>query len=78
MRRTALVSVVALLALVGGPVSRARNPALVGIVNNLHLAAGHAASSRVTKPHVVWKSIPFGPKRRREMAAYSKRHYGTW
>jgi beta-N-acetylhexosaminidase len=28
------------------------------------------------KPHVVWKPIPFGPKRRAEMAAYSKRHYG--
>src|SRR5947209_14624892 len=28
------------------------------------------------KPHVVWKPIPYGPQRRAEMAAYSKRHYG--
>jgi beta-N-acetylhexosaminidase len=29
---------------------------------------------------MVWKPIPFGPKRKREMAGYSKRHYGkrTW
>ena len=28
------------------------------------------------KPHIVWKPIPYGPQRRAEMAAYSKRHYG--
>jgi N-acetyl-anhydromuramyl-L-alanine amidase AmpD len=27
-------------------------------------------------PHVVWKPIPFGPRRKAEMAAYAKRHYG--
>jgi N-acetylmuramoyl-L-alanine amidase len=32
------------------------------------------------KPPVVWKPIPFGDKRKSQMAAYSKRHYGqhTW
>ncbi len=32
------------------------------------------------KPDLVWKRISFGAKRKREMAAYSKRHYGepTW
>jgi N-acetylmuramoyl-L-alanine amidase len=32
------------------------------------------------KPPIVWKPIPFGDKRRSEMAGYSKRHYGqhTW
>ena len=29
------------------------------------------------RPHVVWKPIVFGAKRKAEMAAYSKRHYGT-
>jgi N-acetylmuramoyl-L-alanine amidase len=29
------------------------------------------------KPAIVQKLIPFGPVRRAEMAAYSKRHYGT-
>jgi len=28
------------------------------------------------KPAVVWQKIPFGAKRKRQMAAYSKRHYG--
>ncbi|HEX6788685.1 MAG TPA: peptidoglycan recognition family protein [Gaiellaceae bacterium] len=30
----------------------------------------------VPKPHIVWKPIPFGAKRKAEMAQYSKRHYG--
>jgi N-acetylmuramoyl-L-alanine amidase len=34
--------------------------------------------SRVTRPPIVWRPIPFGPDRRREMGAYSHRHYGTW
>jgi len=50
------------------------------------LLAGPAAPARATpapdaaRPHIVWKKIPFGPKRRHQMAAYSKRHYGvrTW
>ena len=29
------------------------------------------------KPPVTWKRIPFGATRKRQMAAYSKRHYGT-
>jgi beta-N-acetylhexosaminidase len=28
------------------------------------------------KPHIVWKPIPFGPRRRAEMAAYAEKHYG--
>jgi hypothetical protein len=32
------------------------------------------------KPEIVWKKIPFGTKRKRQMAAYSNRHYAerTW
>ena len=32
------------------------------------------------KPPTTWKKIPFGAERKRQMAAYSKRHYGqrTW
>ncbi|HEX5951205.1 MAG TPA: peptidoglycan recognition family protein [Actinomycetota bacterium] len=32
------------------------------------------------KPQIEWKKIPFGAKRKRQMAAYSERHYGerTW
>lgn len=31
----------------------------------------------VARPPIVSHLIPFGPKRKREMAAYSQRHYGT-
>lgn len=30
------------------------------------------------RPPIVWKPIPYGDRRRRQMAAYSRRHYGTW
>jgi N-acetylmuramoyl-L-alanine amidase len=38
--------------------------------------AGTATTLSVRKPPIVWKPIPFGSKRKSEMAAYSKRHYG--
>jgi N-acetylmuramoyl-L-alanine amidase len=39
--------------------------------------SGTAAPARtVPRPHIVWKPIPFGAKRKAEMAAYAKRHYG--
>jgi beta-N-acetylhexosaminidase len=30
------------------------------------------------KPPITWKRIPFGDRRKGQMAAYSKRHYGAW
>ncbi len=39
----------------------------------LLLAAALVAPS---KPHIVWKPIPFGAKRKAEMAQYAERHYG--
>ncbi len=30
------------------------------------------------RPPIVWKPIPYGDRRRRQMGAYSKRHYGDW
>ncbi len=44
------------------------------------IAVALAAAALVTgppKPAIVQRPIPFGPVRRAEMAAYSKRHYGT-
>lgn len=35
-----------------------------------------AALLAPAKPHVVWKPIPFGPRRVAEMRAYAGRHYG--
>jgi N-acetylmuramoyl-L-alanine amidase len=46
-----------------------------------HVTPSNAATARtVPRPHIVWKPIPFGPKRRAETAAYARRHYGisTW
>ena len=42
-------------------------------------AAPHRAAS-AARPRIVWKPIPFGAKRKRQMAAYSWRHYRqhTW
>jgi beta-N-acetylhexosaminidase len=39
-----------------------------------------AGARTVPRPRIVWKPIPYGPKRRAEMAAYARRHYGidTW
>jgi beta-N-acetylhexosaminidase len=34
--------------------------------------------TRVTRPSIVWRRIPFGERRRSEMGAYSRRHYGEW
>ena len=28
------------------------------------------------QPHIVWKPLPYGPRRRAEMAQYADRHYG--
>jgi N-acetylmuramoyl-L-alanine amidase len=45
-------------------------------------SAGRAAAPvhQVSKPPIVRRLIPFPPKRKRQMAAYSERHYGedTW
>jgi hypothetical protein len=39
-----------------------------------------ASERQAPKPRIVKKLIPFPPKRKRQMAAYSERHYGerTW
>jgi N-acetylmuramoyl-L-alanine amidase len=42
----------------------------------LVVAAVTAEAATVPRPRIVWKPIPFGAKRRAEMAAYSQRHYG--
>ncbi len=39
------------------------------------LAASPAATASIARPPILARLIPFGPKRKREMAAYSERHY---
>jgi beta-N-acetylhexosaminidase len=38
--------------------------------------ASQTATASISRPPIVNRPIPFGPKRKREMAAYSERHYG--
>jgi hypothetical protein len=44
----------------------------------IHRAKSHTV--HLPRPHIVPHLIPFGPQRKRQMAAYSGRHYGerTW
>jgi N-acetylmuramoyl-L-alanine amidase len=44
------------------------------------LLAASPAGGHASRPPIVNRPIPFGPKRKREMVAYSERHYGerTW
>jgi beta-N-acetylhexosaminidase len=37
-----------------------------------------ARATAVTKPPVAWDPIPFGSKRKAELAAYVRRHYGSF
>jgi N-acetylmuramoyl-L-alanine amidase len=57
--------------------------AAVLLVSALLLVAPESAAIAVgspdpgdVKPQIVWKKIPFGAARKRQMARYSKRHYG--
>jgi len=51
-----------------------------GIAGARDLGPARAPDPGSLEPSIVWKKIPFGPKRRQQTAAYSKRHYGerTW
>jgi N-acetylmuramoyl-L-alanine amidase len=53
--------------------------ALCVVASPLGNAAGNPSLRRL-RPPIVQRPIPFGPKRKRQMAAYSQRHYGedTW
>jgi beta-N-acetylhexosaminidase len=41
------------------------------------LREARALDVAALKPPIVWKPIPFGDRRKRQMAGYSDRHYGT-
>jgi N-acetylmuramoyl-L-alanine amidase len=46
------------------------------LLTALALGGGPTADRPAAKPPIVVQPIPFGEKRKREMAAYSERHYG--
>jgi N-acetylmuramoyl-L-alanine amidase len=59
-----LIGAIAIVAVVGAGTSASAGP--------------RAASSAVAKPPIHKMLIPYPKKRKREMAAYSKRHYGQY
>jgi N-acetylmuramoyl-L-alanine amidase len=67
----AVAALVAVLSIVAG--------AGVPPAHGAALEAG-SVTLAARKPPIVWKPVPFGDKRKSEMARYSKRHYGqhTW
>lgn len=77
--RTLLAGIAALLVgvLVPAAAGPAAGPPAGAAFAPAPSRVSHGASPR---PPIVVRPIPFGPKRKREMAAYSERHYGerTW
>ena len=63
--RTLLVLGALLAVAVVSGVARAGQPA-------------RGSSAVVPRPRIVWDPIPFGPKRKAEMTAYARRHYGSF
>jgi N-acetylmuramoyl-L-alanine amidase-like protein len=55
-------------------------PLLLAVAAFPAASASDTASTKQLRPHITRWLIPFGPKRKRQMAAYSERHYGerTW
>jgi len=68
----AVVVAVAVLSIVAG--AAGAPPAQAVAIDSATVILG------APKPPIVWKRIPFGDRRKAEMAGYSKRHYGwrTW
>ncbi|HEV7614954.1 MAG TPA: peptidoglycan recognition family protein [Solirubrobacterales bacterium] len=50
--------------------------AALAIASGGPATAAPTATASISRPPIASHLIPFGPKRKREMAAYSQRHYG--
>jgi beta-N-acetylhexosaminidase len=50
--------------------------ALAVMLSGAPALAGDAPDPGDVRPHIAWRKIPFGAARKRQMAAYSQRHYG--
>ena len=50
--------------------------ALAVLVPEVPASAGDPPDPGAIQPEIEWKKIPFGATRKRQMAAYSNRHYG--
>ena len=72
MKRARLVTilVVALTAITASAAGTASRPSAT--------TAAPVKPMAPVKPRIVWDPIPFGAKRKAEMAAYARRHYGSF
>jgi beta-N-acetylhexosaminidase len=54
--------------------------ALAFLLPEVPAASGEPPDPGDVRPRIAWRKIPFGAERKRQMAAYSDRHYGerTW
>ena len=73
----AAVVALVLPALLGAPASEAGS--LESVPSTALVARAPSGPDVASlKPAIVKRFIPYGTRRRRQMAAYSKRHYGVW
>lgn len=72
----AAISSVAIVGAGLGAASPANAKELVAAVNSVMLIQNLQVES--PRPPIVYDPIPYGPKRKAQMAAYAKRHYGTY
>jgi beta-N-acetylhexosaminidase len=61
--------------LAAGPLSRAQ---VDRHVRAILAASAEARAAATAKPPIEWTPIPFGERRKRQMRAYSRRHYGDY
>jgi N-acetylmuramoyl-L-alanine amidase len=74
MRRSRRISAALVALLAALPASA---PEASVAVPAAAVAATSPTVTDVAKPPIVWRPIPYGARRRRQMAAYSNRHYGV-
>jgi N-acetylmuramoyl-L-alanine amidase-like protein len=72
--RALALALLLILGLLTGPASEAA-PGIEG--GPTGAATTPTVDVASLKPPIVWKPIPYGERRRRQMAAYSERHYGV-
>ena len=51
---------------------------MLGLIGSVSPANAGEPPGGGLRPRIVWDPIPFGRTRKRQMAGYSRRHYGTW
>ncbi len=56
--------------------ARSREPSSPRSTGSASPSAPSPTEASISRPAIVWKPIPFPPRRKNEMAAYAERHYG--